>query len=293
MGLKSSIGHWLRNKLGVTQLEHDLQQQVQFSQALLQFSVPEVMIPDPQSLSHARAQISERYGIAEFNSAIHKNDLMFQHHLHKNPENISEVLFHYFNVGLDALNKIKDQLPDLNPACVLDFGAGYGRGSRFLPYFFPDAEVYVSELKQAALEFQSNIFGFTPVFHSEDPASFRPDTSFDLVMAISVFSHLPEESGRAWLKMLAENLGERGVLVFTYNSINPTVNSDYEYIAQSEDMGLAWVPDRIRDTAAYGSAFYSEVRMKEILNSIGLDFQLVSGFSGTQDAAICRKNGQT
>ena len=285
--MKSAIGRWIRNKLGITQLEYELQHRLRFSQSMLQFSVPDIILPDEQVLSYSRDQIAERYGVTGFNPAIHKNDLMFQHHLRKRPDNVSEALFHYYNVGMDALKKTRDLMPDPKPRKTLDFGSGYGRGSRFLPHFFPGSEVYVSEVKPTALKFQSDLFGFLPLAHNEDAASFKTSDKFDLIIAISVFSHLPETSFRNWLEVLTAHLADGGSLLFTYNQI-ASAEGPYKFVSQSEDEGLEWVSDRIKESEHYGSSFYSQTRMKTILAHLNLSYQIIDAFSGTQSAVICR-----
>ena len=272
--------------MGITQLEYELQQRLKFSQAMLQFSVPELIKPDPNVLEYSSEQILERYGIEDFNPVIHKNDLMFQHHLRKMPLNLSQALFHYYNVGLDALKKSRDHLPELEPGIVLDFGAGYGRGSRFLKHFFPGAEIYVSEIKPGALKFQAEQFSYQTIFHSENARSFITDVKFDLILAVSVFSHLPETGFKEWLRLLSSRLNDGGSMIFTYNQLSSEKGGGYKFIPQSEDLGLDWVPDRIKEADTYGSAFYSQARLSDILNGEGLRYEIISSFSGSQSAVI-------
>lgn len=240
-------------------------------------------------MQYSRAEILKRYQISGFNSSIHKNDLMFQHHFKKMTNEPAVALFHYYNVGLAALNKLSEELGELDQiSSVLDFGSGYGRGSRFLPAFFPNAKISVSEIKPGALAFQASQFGYNTIHHSEDPKSFMGD-NFDLIIAVSVFSHLPEEATMNWLRALTDCLSKGGSLLFTYNPRGAGITGDYEFIAQSEDLGMEWVSDRIKQSNQYGSAFYSEQRMAEIMNKLSLSYKLLPGFSGSQNAVLIKK----
>ncbi len=288
MSLKASIGRYLRDKLGVTALDHQLKDGLRFTQSLAQVAIPEVIIPDDQSLHLSMQRALELYGIRDFDPAIHKNDLMFQHHLAKLPANPAEALFHYYNVGLSSLKGIVDLLKDESQYySVLDFGSGYGRGSRFMPFFFPKAEIYVSDVKAGAMRFQKKQFGFNTINHTENPKSFRA-INFDLIIAISVFSHLPENAFTSWLEVLTGAMTKDAVLFFTYNPLPARDKEDYKFITQSEDAGLSWVTDRLTATTEYGSSFYSETKMRSVLSRFDFEYKIISSFSGTQNAVLLR-----
>lgn len=284
MSLRSSLGKCLRDKLGITQLSLELERRSHFSQALIQFAVPEVIVPDEHVLRLAREEIRERYDIEGFSGLIHRNDLMFQHHLRKMPKDPAGALFHYFNVGIAALTGIRNLDPQFTPQRVLDFGSGYGRGSRFIPFVYQDCEVWVSEIKVGAMQFQKDHFGFETIAHNTNPTEFHTEAHFDLIIAISVFSHLPEELSRSWLRTLTSVLSEKGKMLFTYNALPADQAGEYYFTQQSEDQGLTWVPDRIKEGGVYGSAWYSDRRMKSVLDELKIGYKIIHDFSGSQSA---------
>ena len=285
MSLRTYIGQKLRAALGISGLECEIQRSLAFSQALEQFVVPEHIQPDQAVFAYSAAQIEKAYGIAGFDPVIHKNDLMFQHHLRKMPDKTGTALFHYYNVGLDALSKIKKLVPEAEN--ILEFGAGYGRVSRFLPHFYKDAVVHVSDVKEGAMRFQAEQFGFKEIIHTEDPASFKSSQQYDLIVAISVFSHLPEDASSEWLKRMVQFLAAGGKIIFTYNPLE-SKGEAYRFIEQSEDAGLSWVPDRIRKSEVYGSAFYTRRHLESLLDDLGIDYQVIGHFSGSQNAVFCK-----
>ena len=293
--MKKRLGKFLRDKLGITGTRTELTERLRFLSTYVNTMLPDRIELSSDVRKFAEIEIESRYGIKAFNAVIHKNDLMFQHHLRKLPHKAPEAVFHYFNVGLDALSKIRSLWGNrTGPVRILDFGAGYGRGSRFLPYFFPEAQISVSEVKKQAMSFQAREFGFRSIHHSESAGSFTGQ-DFNLIIAISVFSHLPAASSQKWLQKLWSVLEPGGILIFTYYNTDKLSlpHEDYQFISQSEDGGMPWVSDRIEDSSLYGSAFYSESHITAvIMEATGVEPEIIRGFSGDQDAAVLRKIGE-
>lgn len=100
---------------------------------------------------------------------------------------------------------------------LLDVASGFGRMTRFLVAAIPEQRVYVSEINPAALDFQAERFGVTPLLSSADPAAFTCERRFDCVNVFSLFTHLPETRFHAWLARLWELVLPGGVLVFSTN----------------------------------------------------------------------------
>ena len=171
---------------------------------------------------------------------------------------------------------------------VLDFGSGYGRVSRFLPYYFKDAQIQVSEVKPIAMEFQKEAFEFGTITHTEIASSFKSDPQ-DLIIGISVFTHIPVKAFIEWLDILFQNLKENGQLIFTFNDINKCPfgnNGKYHYQEQSEDSSNSGIPDKLDDVSQYGSTFYSQDYIIELLQVHSNKIEITRNFIGTHDAVI-------
>ncbi|MES1247375.1 MAG: class I SAM-dependent methyltransferase [Actinomycetota bacterium] len=97
---------------------------------------------------------------------------------------------------------------------VLDFGCGCGRVTRYFHDF--DGEVAGSDLSGDAVEWcRDNLaFGSFVTNRIEPPLVFD-DESFDLVYALSVFTHLTDELQLAWRDELRRVLRPGGTLVLT------------------------------------------------------------------------------
>jgi SAM-dependent methyltransferase len=123
--------------------------------------------------------------------------------------------FHHYTL-LKGLYEQHQQRPLAPSDRVLDFGCGWGRIIRFfLKDIDPDNLLGV-DISDAAINACRDTnrwcrFDQTPVL----PPSDLPGTSFDLVYAYSVFSHLSEEAHLAWLKEFKRILKPGGLLLLT------------------------------------------------------------------------------
>ncbi len=146
----------------------------------------------------------------------------------------------YEELGRAARAAIERALPagvDLTQGRMLDFGCGSGRVMRqFLPEAEHGLELVGSEIDRASVEWiEAELCPpFAVVGHGEAPPLDLPDGHFDVVYAMSVFSHLTEHWA-GWLAELHRLLRPGGVLVAT------VLGSElFGQIA-----GEPWVEDRI------------------------------------------------
>ena len=102
---------------------------------------------------------------------------------------------------------------------ILDFGVGFGRMMRFWLRDVPSDNLYGVDVDPEMIDVCRDLFGvchFSTV-DSHPPSSF-PDSWFDLIYAYSVFSHLSEDAGTAWIKEFARILKSGGLLMGTTHS---------------------------------------------------------------------------
>jgi 2-polyprenyl-3-methyl-5-hydroxy-6-metoxy-1,4-benzoquinol methylase len=122
--------------------------------------------------------------------------------------------WHYYGVGMSALWALQAVTrarmgirADLEfPRRVLDFGCGCGRVTRWLRQGFPQADIHVTDLRQADVQWCVDNFGCKPLDVQLD------STQFDLIWVGSVFTHLAEGAARDLLAALLSSLAEDVVI---------------------------------------------------------------------------------
>jgi SAM-dependent methyltransferase len=98
---------------------------------------------------------------------------------------------------------------------LLDFGCGCGRVTRHWAAF-PSVEVHGSDFNARAVEWCRRSLSFASFAVNElAPPLVYDDEAFDVVYAISVFTHLPEELQQAWCEELQRALRPGGLALLT------------------------------------------------------------------------------
>jgi SAM-dependent methyltransferase len=133
---------------------------------------------------------------------------------------LADPMQRYETRGRAARDQIVSMLPEdwsFEGRRVLDFGCGAGRTLR---HFLPEAEVgefWGSDVHEPSIAWLSANLSppVHPIRNDELPPIQRPDGYFDLVYAISVFTHLTDSWSR-WLLELHRLLRDDGILIATY-----------------------------------------------------------------------------
>lgn len=137
---------------------------------------------------------------------------------------------------------------------ILDFASGYGRVTRHLIGRVDPGRLTVSDVMPNAVDFQRRAFRVDGVVSTVEPDRLRLDREFDVVQAVSLFSHLPERLFRRWLGTLWARVAPGGVLVFSTHdrSLHPRgrAAADFTFVPTSENAEL--------DPDSYGTTLVSE-----------------------------------
>lgn len=170
----------------------------------------------------------------------------------------------------------------------LDFASGYGRITRMLVQRLPAGRIAVGEIQAEALQFQSINFGVEPIVATVDDIHLAEDRRFDVVLVVSLFTHLPRETWVAWLRRLWERTADGGLLVFT------THNSDQMPLGSALDDGFWFAPQseipRL-DTSRYGTNFTSDEFVQAAIREVCGEFaattqRLTRAISGLHDVYV-------
>jgi ubiquinone/menaquinone biosynthesis C-methylase UbiE len=103
---------------------------------------------------------------------------------------------------------------------ICDWGCGPGRVIRHLPHFFADKKVLLTgiDYNRTAIEYcKRSIPEVNFLISGLLPPLAVVDASFDIVYAISVFTHLSEKSHYLWTDEIHRILKPGGVLIATFH----------------------------------------------------------------------------
>lgn len=160
-----------------------------------------------------------KYGVPPH---IHPMDFMAKWILqkHTTAEGIQSGIDAYFSNGAYCADQFRDVVLNVGFAAaskikILEFAAGYGRVTRHLPVRFPNASIVAADIHYDAVRFVEEQIG-VPAFHSASvPEQLDVVDRYDVIWALSFFSHMPPATFGRWIKALYGKLNKGGVLVFS------------------------------------------------------------------------------
>jgi SAM-dependent methyltransferase len=123
----------------------------------------------------------------------------------------------YWDVGRDGLNCLLKGLlnsPIPEPGSILDLACGHGRVSRHIAAAFPAARL--SWMDVEGQDFCAKAFGGEAV-PSEHELLNTAVPAADAIWVGSLFTHVPEDRARSWLRHITASLNPGGVLVATFH----------------------------------------------------------------------------
>jgi SAM-dependent methyltransferase len=126
----------------------------------------------------------------------------------------------YLSRGREVRDAIVDALPpgwSFTGRRILDFGCGAGRVLRHFVAEASEAELWGCDIDRPSIEWlTAHLCPPLHAFHhGESPPLPQPDASFDLVWALSVFTHITD-TWSAWLLELHRVLRGDGLLLVTF-----------------------------------------------------------------------------
>ncbi len=288
------IKRWYQDKIGIGENRDKLfylEKRIKLNHALIQLLLPESLEFD---VANRPLPFYKNAGAtADVCYTLHKNDLMFLGVLFSHNGVLNSALNEYFSVGYETAKQLQALAERHKITSFLDFGAGYGRVSRFLPALFPDAAIHVSDIKEESVLYSQKTLKLNGEFHGTDASKTKFSQPFDFIFAGSVFTHLPENMCTAWLDVLCAHINPNGLLVFSIH--NPKTfgiktTHGFHYHEDSEDAFFSWVDDSIKDTATYGTSYTSHTLINQWMVERGFTCSFKpNAFGGTQDLVVATK----
>jgi SAM-dependent methyltransferase len=150
---------------------------------------------------------------------VHPDDFIYQF-VANHPE-VPDPLEYYLTDGRNSAERLREvlschsQLLDAESFDLLEFASGYGCVSRHLPRVLPGANVIASDIHPRAMAFVRDELALPVALSRSDPQQLDLGVRFDVVFALSFFSHMPAATWGAWLDCLFRHTRTGGLLVFT------------------------------------------------------------------------------
>lgn len=169
---------------------------------------------------------------------------------------------------------------------LLDFGAGFGRVTRFMAGELGRKRVTAAEIQPAACAALREHLGVEVIATTHEEDSFAPGRDFDVIVASSLFTHLPRHRFEGWLANLASAVSERGILLVSTHDLaggGGTPAFRFEPTSESERLG----------GAEYGSTWITEAEFRSIAAATcpGRDVvRIPRGFARSQDLYVIGRN---
>jgi SAM-dependent methyltransferase len=205
----------------------------------------------------------------------------------------------YFGGGRSDAEHVKTLVARLGlserPFRLLEFASGYGRVTRHLKVILPNVSVTASDIHPEAVSFIRDRLGVEAVASHKEPASANIGSGYDLIVVLSLFSHLPERMFGAWLRKLTSALSPDGFLMFTTHG-DATIQK-YPHLTALLDRNLGYgfsedSDQRDIDTSDYGTAIvrpsYVARQIEESTDATLISFTSSNWF-GLQDEWIIQR----
>jgi len=200
---------------------------------------------------------------------------------------------HYLAVGLSAVEVVSEAMVisgKMEFAKILDLPCGFGRVARHFVKFFPDSQIFASEVDKAKQSFTASQFGLSEF---DAPADFlgEPPDRFDLIFVGSLLTHLNTELTTNALRYLIAALAENGLLIFTTHGRHATNRSR---MALQLDALTGFLRDGFgyQGDPTYGTTFAAPswyFRYLETCQDARVLAFKERGWAGLQDAVVVQK----
>lgn len=214
-------------------------------------------------------------------------------------DSVDSAVRYYFFDGRESARKLIQLLDELavKPSAtgfsILEFASGYGCVSRHLSSKVGIADLVACDIHQEAVQFIRARLGLKAILSCASPKDFHCSRSFDVVFALSFFSHMPRHTWRDWVDALYAVLEPGGVLVFTTQGRqsarlfgDPAIPEDgFWFLRESEQKDL--------DVSEYGQTIVTEAFVRNEIRAVtGRDADVFrEGFWwGHQDLYAVRKH---
>lgn len=179
---------------------------------------------------------AKKFGVS---SSVHPEDLIFQFCVnHECFDTVDKAIQYYFAQSCESANKLASLIKehysgDSTKVELLEFASGYGAVTRHIVNVLPSVNVTACDIHKEAVEFIRDTFNIQAAVSSSAPKSLDLPVKYDVIFALSFFSHMPKQTWGNWLLSLVNYIKDGGLMIFTThgelsrkNFGNPRVDDD-------------------------------------------------------------------
>jgi SAM-dependent methyltransferase len=176
----------------------------------------------------------------------------------------------YFTNGKDSAQSLINELSpfiEWKNKNILDWGCGPARLSRHLPTMLPDCIIYATDYNPKTIAWcieniPSVQFSVNDLY---PPTQYESDF-FNVIIGISIFTHLSERNHRVWFEELVRILTQGGIVLLTTHGI-----AFKEIMTEDEktnfDKGKLVVRGKVKEGHRVFTAFHPPEYMTALFNS--------------------------
>ena len=207
------------------------------------------------------------------------------------------IFSHYHTSGKAAANEIHSLHAIFSNSpiqSILDWGCGVGRVTRHLPDYFPGAKITGVDVNPSCIQWlQNNIQGIEWIQSSTNLSDETISAQYDLIIALSVLTHLPASEQANWLNKLYGLLQPQGLVWLSTHGktyLHQLTHQQKKQLSQQGILTLGADKKGSRQMRTY----HTYLGMQSLLGSdweivMYYDGQKFPGILGGQDAWLLKK----
>ena len=248
----------------------------------------------PDLADHAQA-IASGLGVSP---AIHPADYIFRwHYDDANDTDKAAAVRTYFEGGRHTAELVARLLDGFlstsRPFSMLEFASGYGRVTRHWKAVLPQADVDACDVHDDAVAFLARM-GCRACPSSAVPEELALKRRYDVVFALSFFTHMPRTTWARWLGALARRMVSGGIMVFTTHGVPSLKEMGVSRLEKDGFWFHSFSEQKDLSTDAYGATATTFDFVYRQLIAHGLDLRhFHEGGMGYQDLYVVTSRRET
>ena len=134
---------------------------------------------------------------------VHRDDFIFQNHCNIPTVTREHAINAYFRDGDRSSKELHELIRKFHNEAhsklsILEFATGYGCVSRHLKKLSDQYKIVSCDIHEQAVNFLGTEIGVESVLSNKDPDKFKIVEKYDIVFALSFFSHMPPRTWGRW-----------------------------------------------------------------------------------------------